>query len=194
MNIKNLSKITSIAAIALALSVAAAKAGPLNGSLNFYATNPPTTDTGNLSTATEFTSITGTYVEGGATGSYAGLVGDAATFSTPISFTQAGSNLLWTITTTTGTYTFDETSIGVQSPRSTTFLNISGNGVAYFDGTDATYGTWSITDTSTGNSGFTFSASTTVVPDSGSTALLIGLGIAALAVGVVAQKRKSTVA
>jgi len=194
MNIQTISKITSVAALALALSVAVAKAGPITGSLNFYATTPPTTDTGNLSTATSFTSISNTFVEGGATGTYAPLVGDAATFSTPIVFTQTGTNLLWTITAASGTYTFDESSITVQNPRSTTFLNISGTGEAFWNGTDGTYGVWSITDTATGQSGFTFSASTTVVPDSGSTGLLIGLGLAALAVGVIAQKRKSLVA
>ncbi len=190
MNVSTLVKTLSLGAVALALSVGVAKAGPISGSIDFYATTPPKTDTGNLSTATAFTSITGTYVQVGATGSYAGLDGDAVTFKTPLVFSQTGSNLLWTIATGSGTYTFDETSIVVHHGMidGVKFLNIAGTGVAYWDGTDASSGTWSITDTTTGGAGFTFSASTTV-PDSGTTALLIALGLGAIGAGLFVQKR-----
>lgn len=192
MKLSTLLKFTSTGLMAVALSLGVAKAGPITGSIDFYAKTPPKTNTGSLATATAFTSIPDVFVQNGPTGSYAGLEGDSVTFSTPLVFSQTGSNLLWTLNTGSGVYTFDENSIVVTRGNfgSTQFLNIAGTGDAFWNGTDESSGTWSITDTTTGSAGFTFSASTTV-PDSGATSLLIGLGIAAIAFGLYTQKRKS---
>ena len=62
--------------------------------------------------------------------------------------------------------------------------------MAWETGFTPTPGTWSITDTSTGKeTTFSFGADT-AVPDSGATALLIGLGLAGVAVGMIAQRRR----
>jgi hypothetical protein len=193
MKIGSKTNFLTAALVAAVLIGASARADQINGTIQFGG-GGMTTDTGNLATATAFTAISGVNVSGGIiapTGSYAGTDGTTVTF-TPFSFTASGVTPLWTFTVGGVTYSFDATSVGIQTQNSS-FLNLQGSGMAYISGGDTTYtptiGTWTITDTATTDQ-FTFSASTTTVPDSGSTALMIGLGLAGICVGGIAHRRK----
>jgi len=188
--VKKLSSLTTLASalfLAFSLSGNLAHATPIDGTINFD--GEATTNSGNLATATSFTSIIGTMVVPQETGSYAAIPAVTPVTFTPFSFSAAGVTPLWTLTLAGITYSFNATSIGVDA-QNANFLNISGTGIASITGDTSTAGTWSITDTSVGGSPtFTFGADS-VVPDSGVTALLILLGLAGVGLGVLAQRRK----
>lgn len=169
--------------VSAALLVSVAKATPISGNINFNGVAK--TDTGNLATATKFTSISGVSVVPLETGNYAGTTGDAVTF-TPFSFSTSAVTPLWSFTIGSTHYWFDATSVMIDSQMKN-FLNLEGQGVAYETGYDPTPGIWSITDTGRGPT-VTFGFSATV-PDTGATALLVGLGLAGIAVGMLAQRR-----
>ncbi|HEY1765370.1 MAG TPA: hypothetical protein VGF85_10635, partial [Opitutaceae bacterium] len=159
---------------------------PISGSINFDGVAK--TDTNNLGSATAFTSISGVTVVPVETGNYVGTTGAAATF-TPFSFSASSVTPLWTFMVAGVTYSFDAVGPITIVTQNNNFLNIQGSGWATETGFDATPGTWSITDTAQGKiTTFTFGASSTV-PDSGATALLIALGLAGVAVGMVAQRK-----
>lgn len=187
---KKLSSLTTLASalfLAFSLSGNLAHATPIDGTINFD--GEATTNSGNLATATSFTSIIGTMVVPQETGSYAAIPAVTPVTFTPFSFSAAGVTPLWTLTLAGITYSFNATSIVVDA-QNANFLNISGTGIASITGDTSTAGTWSITDTSVGGSPtFTFGADS-VVPDSGVTALLILLGLAGVGLGVLAQRRK----
>ena len=177
--------------VALAASVVlgvSARATPINGAVNFDGV--ATTDTGKLSTATEYTSITGVTVVAGGSGTYAAVPsGTPATF-TPFSFSASGVMPLWTFNWGGNTYSFTATSIGI-TEQSNDFLDIGGMGYATLNGVNTPGGTWSITDTRVGSSTtFTFGASSAVLttPDGGMTAVLLGLGLAGVSLGLVARR------
>jgi hypothetical protein len=186
-------KLTHITKIGSALVISAsffatAKATPITGDINFDGI--AVTNTGSLGTATSFRSISDVTVVPVEDGNYTGTTGAAVTF-TPFSFSAAGVTPLWTFTVGAVTYSFDATSITIVTQK-VGFLNLQGNGWAYETGFTPTYGTWTITDTglkSTVTFGSTASFPPPSVPDSGATALLIGLGLAGVAVGLVAQRR-----
>ncbi len=182
MKLTQITKIGSLLVVSAAL-IATAKALPISGDINFDGV--ATTNTGSLATATAFTSISGVTVVPVEDGNYAGTTGAPVTF-TPFSFSAAGVTPLWTFTWGGITYSFDATSITIVSQK-VGFLNLEGNGWAMETGFDATAGTWSITDTGT-KATVTFGSAATV-PDSGATALLIGLGLAGVAAGLVAQRK-----
>ena len=187
---KKLSSLTTLASalfLAFSLSGNLAHATPIDGTINFD--GEATTNSGNLATATSFTSIIGTMVVPQETGSYAAIPAVTPVTFTPFTFSAAGVTPLWTLTLAGITYSFNATSIVVDA-QNANFLNISGTGIASITGYTNTAGTWSITDTSVGGSPtFTFGADS-VVPDSGITALLILLGLAGVGLGVLAQRRK----
>lgn len=170
--------------LALALSATPSKAAAVNGSINFD--GEATTNTGSLATATAFSSITGTFVDPGTqTGTFASVPDYTTVSFTPFSFSAGGVTPLWTFTIGNVTYSFDATSIVVETQNST-FLNIEGSGVAYVTGDTAAVGHWSITDTGNGPN-FTFGEGTSV-PDSGATAALLALGVVALGAAVYARR------
>jgi hypothetical protein len=182
-------KFRFVYAIAFALCGAAANATPISGFINFDGI--ATTNTGNLSTATAFTSISDTSVYPVETGNYAVVPLFYPDTFKPFSFSAAGVTPLWTFTVGAVTYSFDATSIEVVY-QSGNFLDLSGTGVAYITGFTPTVGAWSITDTST-NSGarvFTFGADSAPLPDAGGTALLIGLGLAGAAAGMIVRRSR----
>jgi len=193
-------KATSLGSLSLLLTLAfganLAMAQPLpsiNGTINFD--GEATTNTGSLATGTAFSSITNTYVDQNTmTGSYATVAGLTAVVFSPFSFTSSSVTPLWTFTVGTGasavTYSFAATSI-VINQQSSTFLNLSGTGIASITGDANTAGTWSITDTGNGPN-FTFGSGAAATPDSGTTALLMSLGLAAVGLGVFSQRGKSS--
>jgi len=184
----NLLKSLLTGLVAAGLGMTAQALPSINGAISF--TGGSTTDTGNLGTATALTGYSSLSVLAGAeTGNYlplspAGNGGGTLSF-TPFSF--AGSVLtpsplvpLWTITYLVVTYSFDATSVLIATQTST-FLNLTGSGIAHETGYADSPGTWSITDTTQGASlVFTFGASTTV-PDGGTTVLLLGAALSGLA-------------
>jgi len=194
MKLGSKTQLLAAALIAVVFMGTSARADQIiNGTINFGG-GGITTDTGNLSSATEFTAISGVTVSSGLAGpngSYAGTDGASVTF-TPFSFASSGVTPLWYFSIGSVTYAFNATSVNIGTQTSS-FLNLSGSGMAYITGGATTYtptvGTWTITDTATSDT-FTFSASTTTVPDSGSTALLIGLGMTGIGAGALVQRRK----
>jgi len=186
-----------------------ANAGQIAGTISFNGVvtveNSTGTLTSNLYTAAQIATITtlsgSTMVPGvtvvGDHGAFSGIaLGTLAQYlpgSLPWTFETAvntpvviGSPIvLWTV----GGFTFDATSIIMinQLPDGS-FLNIKGNGTVTDVGGDTGFGTWTITDTSDGAT-VTFGA-TNAVPDSGSTALLIVFGAAAVAIGAFSQRRR----
>jgi hypothetical protein len=187
MKLTSLTQVGSglLLAVALTGNMAFASPSPINGSITFNGT--ANTNSGDLLNATSFTSFAGVTVVNTDTGSYAGLTGDAVTF-TPFSFNAGSVSPLWTFTVSGITYSFVATSINIES-QTTSFLNLEGNGVASITGEGSVNGTWSITDTGNGAPSFSFGAGTTV-PDGGSTALLMSLGLAGVALWLYARNRK----
>jgi hypothetical protein len=190
MKLNSLTKFSSALIIAAVLCGPVAKATPISGTVNFDGVAK--TNTGRLSTATAFTSISGVTVVPNESGNYTGTTGAVTTF-TPFAFSALSVTPLWSFSVGAVNYWFDASGTITVTHfvvGSTSFLNISGGGTAYETGFTPTLGTWSITDTSVGTeTTFTFGADT-AVPDSGATALLIGLGLAGVGVGIVAQRRR----
>ena len=178
--------------VALTASVVlgvSARATPINGSVNFDGI--ATTDTGNLATATQYTSISDVTVVAGGSGTYAVVPTSTPATFTPFSFSAAGVNPLWTFNWGGNTYSFTATSIGI-THQGKDFLDIGGMGYATLNGMNTPNGTWSITDTRVGDSStFTFGASSSVfptTPDGGMTIVLLGLGLLGVALGALARK------
>jgi hypothetical protein len=190
MKFTNITKIGSLLVVSAALLASAAKATPIGGVINFA--GAATVTGGSIATATGFSNFAGVTVVPLDTGNYAGTAGLAATFS-PFSFSSTAVTPLWTFTWGAVTYSFDSTGpidVSYATVGKLHFLNISGDGIANETGFTSTPGVWSITATVASSSvvSFGFAASSTV-PDSGATALLIALGLAGIAVGVVAQRK-----
>lgn len=170
----------------------------VTGSVGFDAVAK--TNTNKLATATEITSISqATVAAGTETGSYSAVPDNTGpvTFSAIDSFATIVGPLLhsplWTFTYDGKTYSFTATSITLDY-QNKNFLDISGQGYADITGYAQTAGDWSIDLTSaSGNSSvkFVFGADSYIpaVPDSGSTAGLLGLGTGCIALGIVARRR-----
>jgi len=164
------------------------QATQISGSINFDGVS--TTDTGKLGNATAFSTITDTSVYPQELGSYSSVSSGTPVTFTPFSFSAAGVTPLWTFNSGGLTYSFDATSIVVVK-KTNNFLDVEGEGNANITGFTTTPGLWSITDTVVGGvSVFTFGEATVVggastgpntVPDSGTTTLLLGLGLGAIA-------------
>jgi hypothetical protein len=185
-----LSKIVSGLLVASALTVA--NATPIVGSISFLG-NATTNGTGStpLANATAFTGFSGDTVDQ-VHGDYIvvpTLSGDGVTF-TPFAFSTTSVTPLWTFTVLGVTYSFSASG-AITVFQNASFLNVSGTGTAFISGYAPTAGTWTIQETETAGS-FSFGATSGEVattPDSGTTALLISLGLAGIALGVVAQRR-----
>jgi len=176
--------------VAAAFCGVLAKATPITGTINFDGV--ATTNSGDLTSATAFTSISGVTVVPVGLGNYAGTTGASANF-TPFSFSALTVAPLWSFSVAGVNYWFDAAgviSVSHVSHGSATFLDLSGAGFANETGFDTTPGFWSITDTAVGGeTTFVFGADS-AVPESGATTLLIGIGMAGVGVGMIALRRK----
>jgi len=170
-----------IAAVASVGLLSSAQATPITGMLNIGGT--ATFDTTSLATAHSAT-FSDALVLGGNTGTFAGFaVGTPVVMSSYTFDPSTMTNGLWSV----NGFTFNLTSSVVQTPRSTTFLSISGVGIITGpEGFDATPGVWAFTSQNAGghpHSTFSFSANTVAaaVPDGGMTIALLGTGLMGLA-------------
>jgi len=168
-----------IIAVGFALS---AQAIPITGMLNIAGT--ANFNTSSLATAGSAT-FTDVIVLGGNTGTFAGFaVGTPVVMASYTFDPSTITNGLWSV----NGFTFNLTSSVVQTPRSATFLSVSGTGIITGPaGFDATPGVWAFTSQNAGghpHDTFSFSANTSAgagVPDSGVTLALLGVGLMGLA-------------
>jgi hypothetical protein len=152
--------------------------------------------------ATTINSVSGKVQAGSQDGDYSSVAnGTAVAFSTPLNFialeSVAPSTVTpwWSFTVGTTTYSFSivgDVAVNQYVSGGSSFLNISGTGDAaitgYATNDDASF---DISIGKTGASKLTFgnSTSASAVPDSGTTALLIGLGLAGVGIGMIAERR-----
>lgn len=150
------------------------------------------TDTGDLNTATAFTSFTSVNVPvGGLSGSYL-APGVNLSIATPGSIQMNGFSFspftpvipLWLTVGTQTAASFDLSDISWSRPAAN-MLVVTGNGMLYLAGFEATRGTWVFSANQAGGT-FSFSSSNAAVPDGGTTALLLGSALA----GVALLRRK----
>jgi|SRR5579872_2044316 len=190
--IKTTSAILAFAGFTLSL-----QAIPITGSISFSGTS--TIDGTSFVTATAFTSFQDVFVgaPSALSGDYVGTSGAAVTMAPFIwapPTTSTPIQPLWTFVSGGDTYSFD---LGVlhEDYASPTGLLLSGLGTAHITGPGLqeldTTGSWTFSAQTLGLATFTFSSTTTVpnqsVPDSGSTALLLGGTL--LGLGFVARKQ-----
>jgi hypothetical protein len=175
--------LTLLAMAVVGATVFTARAIPVTGGISF--TGSATIDSSSLSNATAFTGISAVVLGGSQTGSYASVDPGTVTTWTPFTFSVSSVTPLWTFTVGSIVYSFDATTVTVVTQDSM-FLNIVGEGLARITGMDDTVGTWSITATG-GTSTFIFGAESVTppespgVPDSGVTAILLGMALSGLA-------------
>lgn len=188
-------KLTSFLKIAAALTLvgAVAQADPITGTIQFGALSSSITSTQLIITNPAYVTLD--------SGSYAGIPlvvpgpSPIVTFATPITYAPptVTTGPLWSFVYNGLTYSFTDLTLSVVGTPTSTFLNIDGTGNASITGPGSTFtttsGTWSITDTSTNGVDFTFSASTSSVPDNGTTAMLTGLGVVGIAIGALARRK-----
>jgi hypothetical protein len=172
-----------IAGVITAMAVTSVQAIPIVGGISLsgdYTVNAG----GNLNTATAFLTFTGVEVTSMG-GSY---VGSGVTLTTPGSVTMnifsfnpfpaLGLSPLWT--TVSGTLaSFDLLSL-ISVVQGGDALTLRGTGMLYLAGYDATPGSWLFTANQGGGS-FSFSSSNSSIPDGGSTVMLLGAALSALA-------------
>ncbi len=192
------------AAAAVCGMAGVAQAVPISGGITFI--GGVELDTSSAATATEVTAWTGfggdgsPYVES-ADGSFAGIApGTSATFTAPWFFNSGAVSSLWTV----GGFTFDLTSSHVVYQA----VNVEGGvgiGAATVEGIGAVSGngetpeamTWSFSINDPGAAGtggliFSFQVadgtvgSTPTVPDGGTTAIMLGMGM--LGLGLVKKQ------
>ena len=132
------------------------------------------------------------------TGTYAGIMSQAATFTPSFSFTGDGNSVVllsapitnfWTFTVMGGnTYSFDLASL-TNGHVEATAISFTGTGTLFATGLDATPATFSLNGTGPGDLTFQLSFVTntaTGTPDTGSTLLLMSFGL----IGLVACGRR----
>lgn len=168
---------------ALATISASVMAGSITGSIGLNGSY--TVDTGNVDTATAFTSFTNVEV-GTATGDFAGLSGTAVVQNT-FGFNPSTTPLtLWSFSVGATTYSFDLASLSIAS-QGDGFLNLKGTGTLFLTGETPTTASWKLTATQAG-AAFEFGdVQTAQVPDGGATAMLLGVGL----LGLGALRRKA---
>jgi hypothetical protein len=171
-----------IAGVITAMAVTSVQAIPITGGISLAGTY--TTDTGNLNTADAFTSFSQVYVANVA-GSF---LGAGITMYSPGSvvmsifsfnpFPAAGVPTLWK--TVAGTFASFTLSSPISIVQGNDALTLRGVGTLNLTGYDATPGNWIFTANQAGGS-FSFSSSNGSVPDGGSTAMLLGAALSAVA-------------
>ncbi len=189
---KSLIKLTSVAALAVAMLAGATSllAGPINGSITFNGTvklspNSIATATMAFSPTTKVASVQGDFA------SFVS-VNDIVALATPWSLNSGPVSDFWTV----DGFHFDLASSAIVPPQGP-FLNVSGSGIVWGNGFTPTSATWAFTIPTGSASGlYSFAAATVTivpqqhnpVPDSGVTALLLGLGLVGL--NLVARRSK----
>jgi hypothetical protein len=178
--------LTGLAAggMAVALLCQQAQATPISGTIDM--SGDVTLNSESLATATAATSFSAVSVSSG-TASFAGTSGAPVTFN-PFTFGSVGSenvSPLWSFTVDSAAYSFNLADIS-SIDATTTFLQIVGGGIVNVGGDmQAANWTFTITDSSGGNSGsfiFGFADSNTAigVPDGGTTVILLGATLSGL--------------
>ena len=171
--------ILAVVALATGFFGPSAHGVTLTGNLTF--TGGATFDTDSLATATRIDSFNTTVTS--SDGDFAQFVNpsDAVTMAQPWIFSASTPTLgLWNV----GGFTFDLASAIVVSQDSM-MLALSGTGVVSGHGFSDTSGTWDYVwrwDSSEGVFSFTSDYDAIGVPDGGPTIMLLGLGIAGLAI------------
>jgi len=158
-----------------------AQAVPITGGISLagsYATN-----TGNLNTATAFTSFPAvivTSVSGSYTGVGTGLTSPSVT-QNPFSFNPFSSSVtpLWTFMSGGNTYSFDLTTLSSRLQPGDNTLTLKGTGTLKISGFTDTPGAWIFTANQFSDT-FSFSSSNGAVPDSGSAVALLGIALAGI--------------
>jgi hypothetical protein len=135
-----------------------------------------------LGSATGFTNIFGVGANPdpnvlGTSGDYSSVPDGTFAMFTPFTFSPLSSAssdfTLWSFMVGPVDYSFLATSVAFVY-QDANVLNIAGDGIAHIDGFSDTTGTWTITDTGTGESPvFTFGAGATVVPEPSTFALIV---------------------
>ena len=170
-----------VAVAASGLACQQAQAIPITGSMTF--TGGAKFDTASLATASTVNTFSNTNVQD-ADGSFTGISGPV-TMSAPWTFAPVpglARPALWSI----GGFTFDLAgTTAVERPKvgNIQFLVITGVGTLFGPaGFDPTHVTWSFSTQSPSSGGnFSFSASTSAVPDGGMTVTLLGAALIGLA-------------
>lgn len=173
-------KLLGLSAVFSTLALAA----PVTGSIGF--TGPYVANDGDLTVATSISfansGVNQIVTDGNHTGSFAGIAtGTAVTMFTPLVVNQPGVVLpggpIWSV----GGFSLTLTSIWEVYNDSSSLL-LKGMGVLS-DGNaaDDSIGEWIGTFNKSGTN-FTFSASSSSIPDGGTTAVLLGLGLVGLSV------------
>lgn len=172
---------------ATGLATPQAQAGGVNGVITFA--GGAVYDTNSLATATRvnaFSDVTVSSRDGDFASSV--TVGDNVTMASPYIFVPSTPTLaLWSV----GGFTFDLAN-SVVVLQNASFLLITGSGTISGNGFDATPGTWSFSSQSPAANGvFSFSAVSSAqgVPEGGTTAALLGIGL--IGVGVLRRKMVS---
>ena len=168
-----------LAAGALVVGAQQSAAISISGEITFkgeFTLDDPAADGADFDDATKVTTWSNTSV-GSATGDLASVAsGSAVTFTAPWSFNSGAHANLWSV----GGFTFDLSSSSIAFQNSS-FLSVSGTGVLKKAGFDDTIGTFNFSTQEPDAAGsFTFSAATSV-PDGGTTAMLLGVGVLGLA-------------
>lgn len=178
----NFLKTISAAVVALGLASSAMALPYINGTLTIF--GGADMDTNSVVTATQVTSWNGGIFGPNplvltADGDFSALAGSAVTFSAPWDFGPV--NGLYTV----GGFTFDLLSATKDlelEGNGQYSLTVAGTGIMSAAGYVTSSGTFIFTTQDQPANGiFSFSASSTVVPDGGITALLLGLGLTGVA-------------
>jgi VPDSG-CTERM motif len=158
-----------------------AQAVPIVGGISLAGSY--TVNTGNLNTATAFTSFPFALVTG-VSGSYTGVgvgLSSPSVTMTPFSFNPFSSSVtpLWTFMSAGNTYSFDLTALtSVLQPGDNT-LTLKGTGTLHITNFTNTVGSWVFTANQASDT-FSFSSSNAAVPDSGSAVALLGIALAGI--------------
>jgi hypothetical protein len=141
------------------------------------------TNTGNLNTATAFTSFPFalvTSVSGSYTGVGTGLSSPPVTMN-PFSFNPFNGPItpLWTFMSAGSTYSFDLTVLSSRLQPGDDTLTLKGTGTLHITNFQDTAGTWVFTANQASDT-FSFSSSNAAVPDSGSAVALLGIALAGI--------------
>ena len=158
-----------------------AQAVPITGGISLagnYVTN-----TGNLNTATAFTSFP-TVLVMSVSGSYSGVGTGLSSPSVTMSgftFNPFGPPVipLWTFMSAGSTYSFDLSVLTQRLQPGDNSLMLKGTGTLHITGFTDTPGTWIFTANQASDT-FSFSSSNGAVPDSGSAVALLGIALAGI--------------